>query len=323
MGELSSLIGTRLIYDDYAYQHLISLRQVLSATKTTRSANAAPFRLLPHPTNTTIVLFPTPPSSNFGTTASYYPFGLYAYVLITLMVLGIRKAIQRKYILISMEGAWKISLEKTTLDSNLDLPIISSLVYCKSSALDHAATEDTRPSKQWRHQSSLLKYISFKRDLLGGFIQLQGGPDSPTPPFFALDSLHYAPANLGVQSEKVLCFHGPLIYEAKCLDCALKDEQPRYFIHYAGWNKKFAVAKFSLPFSELGHVWHLVITLVEQETPIVPPTSVVGNVQTSTRMVWDEWVPESRVLKYNDSNVQRQKELQRSHEADPQNHYLD
>nr|CAD7394629.1 unnamed protein product [Timema cristinae] len=71
--------------------------------------------------------------------------------------------------------------------------------------------------------------------------------------------------------EKVLCFHGPLIYEAKCLDCALKDEQPRYFIHYAGWNKN-----------------------------------------------WDEWVPESRVLKYNESNVQRQKELQRSHEADPQ-----
>ncbi|CAG2060522.1 unnamed protein product, partial [Timema podura] len=135
------------------------------------------------------------------------PFGLYAYVLITLMVLGIRKAIQRKYILISLEGAWKISLEKTTLDSNLDLPIISSLVYCKSSALDHAATEvdcwqDTRPSKQWRHQSSLLKYISFKRDLLGGFIQLQGSPDSPTPPFFALDSLHYTPANLGVQSQK-------------------------------------------------------------------------------------------------------------------------
>nr|CAD7459598.1 unnamed protein product [Timema tahoe] len=48
-------------------QHLISLRQVLSATETTRSANAAPFRLLPHPTNTTNVSFPPPPSSNFGT----------------------------------------------------------------------------------------------------------------------------------------------------------------------------------------------------------------------------------------------------------------
>nr|CAD7459104.1 unnamed protein product [Timema tahoe] len=63
-GELSSLIGTRLIYDDYAYQHLISLRQVLSATETTRSANAAPFRLLPHPTNTTKFRFlhPHPPT---------------------------------------------------------------------------------------------------------------------------------------------------------------------------------------------------------------------------------------------------------------------
>nr|CAD7596429.1 unnamed protein product [Timema genevievae] len=48
-------------------QHLISLRQVLSATETTRSANATPFRLLPHPTNTTNVSFPPPPSSNFGT----------------------------------------------------------------------------------------------------------------------------------------------------------------------------------------------------------------------------------------------------------------
>nr|CAD7263864.1 unnamed protein product [Timema shepardi] len=77
----------------------------------------------------------------------------------------------RKYTRISMEGAWQTSLEKTTLESNLDLPIISSLVYCKSSALDHVATEvdcwqDTRPSKQWRHQLSLLKYISFKRRVL-------------------------------------------------------------------------------------------------------------------------------------------------------------
>lgn len=30
---------------------------------------------------------------------------------------------------------------------------------------------------------------------------------------------------------------------------------------------------------------------------------------------WDEWVPESRVLKYNESNVQKQKEVQRAHAA--------
>lgn len=30
---------------------------------------------------------------------------------------------------------------------------------------------------------------------------------------------------------------------------------------------------------------------------------------------WDEWVPESRVLKYNDANCQRQKDVQRAHAA--------
>lgn len=28
---------------------------------------------------------------------------------------------------------------------------------------------------------------------------------------------------------------------------------------------------------------------------------------------WDEWVPESRVLKYNETNVQKQKEIQKAH----------
>ena len=57
----------------------------------------------------------------------------------------------------------------------------------------------------------------------------------------------------------MLCFHGPLLYEAKCV----KDKQVKYFIHYNGWNKN-----------------------------------------------WDEWVPESRVLKYMDANLQKHQELQ-------------
>nr|CAD7443747.1 unnamed protein product [Timema bartmani] len=44
------------------------------------------------------------------------------------------------------KGEWKTILEKITLstqdrDSNLDLPVIGSLVHCESSALDHAATK--------------------------------------------------------------------------------------------------------------------------------------------------------------------------------------
>ncbi|XP_029698079.1 mortality factor 4-like protein 1 isoform X1 [Takifugu rubripes] len=67
------------------------------------------------------------------------------------------------------------------------------------------------------------------------------------------------------EGERVLCFHGPLLYEAKCVKISIKDKQIKYFIHYSGWNKN-----------------------------------------------WDEWVPESRVLKYVESNLQKQKELQRA-----------
>ncbi|XP_052866197.1 mortality factor 4-like protein 1 [Anopheles cruzii] len=69
------------------------------------------------------------------------------------------------------------------------------------------------------------------------------------------------------EGEKVLCFHGPIIYEAKMLKSAImKDKQVKYFIHYAGWNKN-----------------------------------------------WDEWVPENRVLKYNEANCQRQREVSKLH----------
>lgn len=40
----------------------------------------------------------------------------------------------------------------------------------------------------------------------------------------------------------MLCFHGPLIYAAKALKYQImKDKQVKYFIHYAGWNKKYEV----------------------------------------------------------------------------------
>ncbi|XP_058800227.1 mortality factor 4-like protein 1 [Phymastichus coffea] len=70
------------------------------------------------------------------------------------------------------------------------------------------------------------------------------------------------------EGEKVLCFHGPLIYEAKCLksEFSKEDKQIKYLIHYAGWNKN-----------------------------------------------WDEWVPEDRVLKFNEVNVQKQLEVQKVH----------
>ncbi|KAG1750642.1 MRG-domain-containing protein [Suillus paluster] len=70
--------------------------------------------------------------------------------------------------------------------------------------------------------------------------------------------------------ERVLCYHGPLVYEAKILKAETWDETntklptvgPHFFVHYKGW-----------------------------------------------KQTWDEWVPITRLLKFNDTNVQLQKAL--------------
>lgn len=72
--------------------------------------------------------------------------------------------------------------------------------------------------------------------------------------------------------ERVLCYHGQLIYEAKLLKTQVKDRTVKYYIHYAGWSKN-----------------------------------------------WDEWVGETRVLKYNEENVQKQKEIQNKVETSSKN----
>ncbi|PWN52642.1 NuA4 histone acetyltransferase complex, Eaf3/MRG15 subunit [Violaceomyces palustris] len=78
--------------------------------------------------------------------------------------------------------------------------------------------------------------------------------------------------------EKTLCFHGPLIYQAKVLkaekwsgdDNASGQTGPHYLVHYQGW-----------------------------------------------KQTWDEWVPESRLLKLNDENLAKQKALVEARKAGP------
>ncbi|KAI9015149.1 MRG-domain-containing protein [Gaertneriomyces semiglobifer] len=68
--------------------------------------------------------------------------------------------------------------------------------------------------------------------------------------------------------EQVLCFHGPLLYEAKVLKAELWQDKAGfedgsyYFVHYKGWKN-----------------------------------------------TWDEWVPESRILKFTPENLQKQADL--------------
>jgi mortality factor 4-like protein 1 len=76
--------------------------------------------------------------------------------------------------------------------------------------------------------------------------------------------------------EKVLCYHGPLVYEAKILKSQKFDDTntktgitgQHYQVHYKGW-----------------------------------------------KQTWDEWVPPSRLLKWNEQNLDTQKSLQAMHAA--------
>ncbi|KAF8521138.1 MRG-domain-containing protein [Gautieria morchelliformis] len=71
-------------------------------------------------------------------------------------------------------------------------------------------------------------------------------------------------------NERVLCYHGPLIYEAKVLKTETWDERnthlgsvgAHYFVHYKGW-----------------------------------------------KQTWDEWVPPQRILKFSETNIALQKKL--------------
>ncbi|KAL1922826.1 uncharacterized protein VTP21DRAFT_9202 [Calcarisporiella thermophila] len=80
------------------------------------------------------------------------------------------------------------------------------------------------------------------------------------------------------EGERILCFHGPLIYEAKILKAEFRTKEseekqegeeregPHYFVHYRGWKNS-----------------------------------------------WDEWVHEERVLKWNDENLAKQQQLKELH----------
>ncbi|NWW59973.1 MO4L1 protein, partial [Ifrita kowaldi] len=121
--------------------------------------------------------------------------------------------------------------------------------------------------------------------------------------------------------ERVLCFHGPLLYEAKCVKVAIKDKQVKYFIHYSGWNKNWvlqhcrvsAVGRLS-GIDQNDFIPKLVIYVTQREH------CQTGHFLQSLMIYlwvfssWDEWVPESRVLKYVDTNLQKQKELQKANQ---------
>ncbi|KAI8145902.1 MRG-domain-containing protein [Fennellomyces sp. T-0311] len=73
------------------------------------------------------------------------------------------------------------------------------------------------------------------------------------------------------KDERVLCYHGLLLYEAKIINVERRveeseEERPYYLVHYKGW-----------------------------------------------KQTWDEWVSDERVLKWTDTNLQKQQQLKEMH----------
>ena len=97
--------------------------------------------------------------------------------------------------------------------------------------------------------------------------------------------------------ERVLCYHGPLIYESKILKGEVWDEAntkletvgPHYLVHYKGWKQTCVSA----------HISPSLVFLIS--------IFFVGS--------WDEWVPTARLLKYNEANLSLQKDLSRAQAA--------
>nr|CAD7199702.1 unnamed protein product [Timema douglasi] len=67
--------------------------------------------------------------------------------------------LQNGFSLYLLANAGKIALNTSDRGSNLDLPVIGSLVYCDSSSLDHAATEAVYPPR-WRMLANALVVLS-------------------------------------------------------------------------------------------------------------------------------------------------------------------
>lgn len=95
-------------------------------------------------------------------------------------------------------------------------------------------------------------------------VQVWWLPDVNLPYKEKLQLTHYCFTFTG---ERVLCFHGPLLYEAKSVKVAIRGKQVKYCTHYSGWNEN-----------------------------------------------WDERFPESKGLKYVDTNLQKQWELPKANQ---------
>uniref|UniRef100_A0A286XGN0 MRG domain-containing protein n=1 Tax=Cavia porcellus TaxID=10141 RepID=A0A286XGN0_CAVPO len=100
----------------------------------------------------------------------------------------------------------------------------------------------------------------------------------------------------------------PKFQETKCVKVVIKDKQVKYFKYYSGWNLKSTMRPRHSENTLKTHEDIVALFPVPEGAP-----SVHHLLLTSS---WDKWVPESRVFKYVDTNLQKLRELQKANEED-------
>merc|ERR1719419_1631691 len=111
-------------------------------------------------------------------------------------------------------------------------------------------------------------------------------------------------------NEKVLAFHGPLIYEAKVLKV---QGQPQK-------TDSLAKTKDKNPQKADGATGETQKSSSDSKDVKTTSTSSGGSLKYfihyhGWNKNWDEWVAEPRILKFTESNLERKKELIKAHEA--------
>ena len=94
--------------------------------------------------------------------------------------------------------------------------------------------------------------------------------------------------------EKVLCYHGPLLYEAKILKNKKEGGSYNYFVHY-----------------QVISAFYYMLFCLYQECSF----SILFFVIQGWNRNWDEWVAENRIMKQVAENFDKQKKLLATHMA--------
>uniref|UniRef100_A0A0E0KLZ5 Uncharacterized protein n=1 Tax=Oryza punctata TaxID=4537 RepID=A0A0E0KLZ5_ORYPU len=140
------------------------------------------------------------------------------------------------------------------------------------------------------------------------------------------------------EGERVLAYHGPLLYEAKVQKSENKEDEWRYHVHYLGWNKRqvrhivvyhhvwvvshlcpygakiFFLNIFMNPVEGLVSI--IVLMLFSCLSALLIQVNSLLNMFIFNEYSWDEWVTNDRLLKLTDENIRKQQELEKSQVVD-------